>query len=189
MMTQTTMQQPASNPRSLRFWFILIGAVLILGGVWIGFNRQADPSATGDQPALPVVGSPAPEITLQNLQGETVSLSSMRGRPVLVNFWATWCGPCRVEMPEFQEAYLTHGDDLVILAVNATNQDNGDIAGFVNDLGLTFPILLDEEGEALSAYDVFAMPTSVFINRDGIIVDIFTGPINRAYIESKLSEL
>jgi len=177
-----------SRTNSLGYWLAIIGVVLIAGGLWIGLNR-VNTSETSAGLAQPVTGSPAPEIQLRTLDGETVSLSSYQGRPVLVNFWATWCGPCRVEMPEFQEAHREFGDDLVILGVNATSQDNGDIEGFVNGMGITFPILLDERGEALDAYQIFAMPTSVFIDRNGIIKEIYTGPINKAYIKSKLSEL
>jgi peroxiredoxin len=179
-----TSPTPQANP--LTRWFIIIGAVLVIGGAWVGLNR-VNLSDQSQAPALPVAGSPAPDFTLQTLAGETMTLSDFRGTPVLVNFWATWCGPCRIEMPEFQDAYRERGDDFVILAVNATVTDNGDIPGFVAEMGLTFPILLDETGDVMDTYQIFAMPTSVFINREGIIEEVFTGPVNKAYIESKLA--
>ena len=180
------------------FWLTLIGLVIVLGGVWIIFS-QASRSDTlaglaaesgGTLEPAPVAGHPAPDFELKTLEGDTLRLSDFKGQPVLVNFWATWCGPCRAEFPDFQEAHVDNADNLVIIGVNSTSADQIDLVDdFVAEMGATFPIVLDETGETVKLYRVLGLPTSVFIDRNGIINELFTGPINKAYIESKLSEL
>ncbi len=190
-MHTTTATVPSILTRRL-FWGLLIGLVLVLGGVWILAWRQT-PQAGTDASALepaPVAGHPAPDFTLKTLSGETVRLSDFKGRPVLVNFWASWCGPCRAEFPDFQRAYVDNADRLVIIGVNHTTADQPDVAAdFVREMGVTFPIVLDETGETVKTYRVLGLPTTVFIDRNGIINEVFTGPINQAYIESKIPEL
>ena len=177
------------------FWIMLIGLVIILGSVWIAFSRTLIGSAVAGsesvslEPAA-VVGHPAPDFELQTLEGETVRLSDFKGKPVLVNFWATWCGPCRAEFPDFQKAAVDNADTLVIIGVNNTTTDQKDqIPAFLAEFSVTFPVVLDETGETAKAYGILGLPTSIFIDRNGIVNEIFTGPINKAYIEAKLSEL
>jgi peroxiredoxin len=177
------------------FWITLIGLVIILGGGWISFSRAftggtgADSQAASSEPA-PVAGHPAPDFELKTLEGEMVRLSDFKGKPVLINFWATWCGPCRAEFPDFQKASVDNADTLVIIGINNTSTDQKDqIPAFLEEFGVTFPIVLDETGETAKAYRVLGLPTSVFIDRNGIVSELFTGPINKAYIEAKLPEL
>lgn len=178
--------------KSIWFWGGIIGLVLILGGAWISFSQlqQLNNASGGGAVSLgvaPVAGHLAPDFELKALNGETLRLSDFRGKTVLVNFWATWCGPCRAEFPEFQEASLEHADDLVIIGVNNTSVDQADnVPGFVDELGITFPIVYDETGDVVKAYRVLGLPTSVFIDTDGVVIEVFTGPINKAYIQSKL---
>lgn len=177
------------------FWGTLIGLVLIFGGVFISFSRiiDANPSPEGGAITLnaaPVPGHPAPDFTLETLDGGSLSLSDFRGKPVLVNFWATWCGPCRAEFPDFQEASVDNADNLVIIGINNTATDQlSEVPKFVEEMGVTFPIVLDKTGDVARAYQIFGLPTSVFINSEGEVVEVFTGPIDKAYIESKLSDL
>lgn len=185
--------ESTKSPAGLVLWTAVIAVVLILGGAWIVISRvppDAGAAASALEPA-PAAGHPAPDFTLQTLDGRQVSLSDFRGRPVIVNFWATWCPPCRAEMPEFQNAYLEYQDrGLVILGVNSTVQDDPELVpGFVAEFGLTFPILLDEEGEATSAYRILGLPTSVFIDSRGVVKEVFTGPVNKAYIAAQIPGL
>jgi peroxiredoxin len=178
------------NKRS--FWVALLGLVLLMGSGSIALSRR--PTAPGSAaPALepmPLVGYPAPDFALKSLTGESVRLSDFKGKPVLINFWATWCGPCRAEFPDFQEAATNNPDTLVIIGVNNTISDPPEqVAAFVTEFGVTFPILLDEQGAVMKQYRVLGMPTSIFVGRDGVIQEIMTGPVNKAYIETKLSEL
>jgi peroxiredoxin len=182
--------------KSYWLWSTLIGLVLVVGGMWIIYSRTivsgrvaGSDDAISLEPA-PVAGHPAPDFELKNLDGELIRLTDFKGTPVIVNFWATWCPPCRAEFPDFQKAAVEHSGELVIIGVNHTTSDTPAlIPGFVEEFGITFPIVLDETGETVKTYRVMGLPTSVFIDRDGIINEVFTGPINKAYIEAKLSEL
>jgi thiol-disulfide isomerase/thioredoxin len=130
------------------------------------------------------------DLALKNLDGETIRLSDFKGKPVIVNFWATWCGPCRAEFPEFQEVAIENGDNLVIIGVNHTSSDTPSLVpDFVQEFGITFPIVLDETGETVKTYRVLGLPTTIFIDRSGIVREVFTGPVNKAYIDSKLAGL
>jgi peroxiredoxin len=177
-------------------WLAIVGVLLILGGVWIILSPVLG-SGGGETPGelallepAPVPGHPAPDFALKNLAGDTIRLSDFKGKAVIVNFWATWCPPCRAEFPEMQEAAIENKDDLVIIGVNHTSGDTPAlIPGFVDEFGITFPIVLDETGETVKTYGVLGLPTSVFVDKNGIVQEVFTGIINRAYIETKLSEL
>jgi thiol-disulfide isomerase/thioredoxin len=181
--------------KKLWFWSVAIVVVVVLGGVWILFSRTITTEAiTGTdglilEPA-PVAGHPAPNFELKSLEGQVINLSDFKGRPVLVNFWATWCGPCRAEMPDFQQVAVDNADKIVVIGINNTVNDTPELVGdFVDELGVTFTIILDEDGKTAQTYRVLGLPTTIFIDRNGIINEVFTGPINKAYIESKIPEL
>ena len=177
------------------FWTTLIGLVIILGGGWISFSRTlADGTMAGSEAAslepAAAAGHPAPDFELKTLEGKTIRLSDFKGKPVLINFWATWCGPCRAEFPDFQKASVDNAETLVIIGINNTSTDQEDqVPAFVEEFGVTFPIVLDETGETAKAYHILGLPTSIFIDSNGMVNEIFTGPINKAYIESKLIDL
>ncbi|WP_233523015.1 redoxin domain-containing protein [Peribacillus saganii] len=126
-------------------------------------------------------GVPAPDFELTLLDGETVKLSDYKGKTVILNFWATWCPPCKAEMPHMQNFYKKNiNRDVTILAVNLTNQDKGEkvIENFVKDYRLTFPIPLDENGEVGQMYQAITIPTSYIINKDGVITKKVVGPMD-----------
>jgi len=142
--------------------------------------------------SVPVAGDPAPDFALMQLGGGEVRLSDYRGRPVLINFWASWCPPCRIEMPELVKSYETHRDQgFVILGVNLTYLDNlPDVEGFVEEFHMTFPVLLDERGEvAERLYRLRGLPMSVFVNRAGVIVRIQYGALSGSQLEDYLGEI
>ncbi|MFQ5614833.1 MAG: TlpA family protein disulfide reductase [Anaerolineae bacterium] len=189
----TTNVQATKSPSLAILWTGLIGLVLVLGGMWILASRVPlgdGGAATGLEPA-PAAGHPAPDFTLLTLEGQEVSLSDFKGQPLVINFWATWCPPCRAEMPDFQEVFLKHQNDgFVVLSVNSTVQDDPDLVpGFVDEFGLTFPILLDQTGATTQAYNILGLPTSIFVDKNGVVNEVFTGPVNKAFIESKLDDL
>lgn len=156
-------------------------------------GESADPG-TGSQAAVGNVqiGQHAPDFTLNTLDGEAVTLSELRGRPVFINFWATWCGPCRIEMPAIERAYQEHaGEGLTVLAVNLTDVDDvASVSTFVDELNLTFPILLDVDGYVSGElYRVPGLPMSVFITPDGITERIQIGPMTGEQINEFVGEI
>ena len=198
MAVKTTVEENKNVPSILNarwFWLLLIGLVLILGGAWIALsqtliaNSVAAGGAVNLEPA-PVAGHPAPNFELKGPEGETVRLSDYKGKAVILNFWATWCAPCRAEFPDFQKASVDNADKLVIIGVNNTSTDQAELVpDFLAEFGVTFPIALDETGETAKTYRILGLPTTIFIDSNGIINEVFTGPLNKAYIEAKLAEL
>ncbi len=138
------------------------------------------------------VGDPAPDFELPDLKGQTQRLSEYLGRTVVINFWTTWCPPCREEMPALQQAFEKFQDQgFVVLAVNWTAADDKDQIGpYVQELGLTFPILLDTESQVSEGlFSVLGLPTSVFVGRDGKVREVFIGPIPLDTLEAKIQIL
>ena len=138
------------------------------------------------------MGKRAPKFTLQDLQGEPRSLSDYLGQAVVINFWTTWCPPCREEMPALQSAYMKFSEEgFVVLAINITQDDHPDlIAPFIKEFGLTFPVLMDNSGLAsVGLYRVVGLPTSLFVGRDGIIREIFIGALPLDLLEVKVQDL
>src|SRR5690606_12907662 len=115
----------------------------------------------------------APNFELVNMKGDPVRLSDFRGKKVLVNFWATWCPPCRAEMPHMQNIYEDYQEDVVILGVNLTTTEASmeDVGTFVDNYELTFPIILDEQGEVMQTFQVVAYPTTYAVDHEGIITE------------------
>jgi len=119
----------------------------------------------------------APDFLLEDLPGGEVRLSDYRGHPVVLNFWATWCKPCRQEMPQFVEAYNKYrSQGLVVIGLNL-QEGKAVIKPFADDYGMDFPVLIDRDGEVGDRYRLLGLPTTFFIDRDGVIRSIFTGPL------------
>ncbi len=134
-------------------------------------EKKAVPLKTGIE-----VGNLAPDFNIKNLGGGSASLSDYRGKVVLVNFWATWCGPCKAEMPSMEALYRSHGrDDFEILAVSIDLGDETPVRSFVEDFGFTFPILLDSQFDVNDLFQVRVVPTSIVIDRNGVVTDRLLG--------------
>jgi cytochrome c biogenesis protein CcmG, thiol:disulfide interchange protein DsbE len=172
---------------------VLLAALLILGAGWTLYSRApADTRLSGGPPAQPRAGFSAPDFSLETLDGDTLSLADLRGHPVVLNLWASWCPPCRSEMPVLQEAYQQfQGQGLVVLGLNMTSQDSeADARAFVQKLGLTFPIPLDRQGTAASLYRMTALPSTYFIDREGVIqAVVIGGPMQAATIQAHIQDL
>jgi peroxiredoxin len=136
----------------------------------------------------PRVNSEAPDFTLKDMNGHEVKLSSLRGKPVMLNFWATWCPPCRAEIPTITEMYKsTHkGEGPYEVLGIATQSDEQTIRAFTQEFGMTFPVLPDGGSQVTSLYHVLPIPTTFFIDKDGIIRQIHSGPVDRALMEKWL---
>ena len=171
---------------------VLYLILLIMALAWI--FASADRTGTSTAGEIPAAreGFLAPDFSLNTPQGETVTLSELRGQAVLVNLWATWCPPCRAEMPAIQKLYDEYkAQGLVVLAVNMTYQDDPQaIIPFTQENNLTFPILLEETGKMAKDYELRSLPSSFFINRDGIIQEVVIGgPMAEALLRTRIESI
>jgi len=134
------------------------------------------------------VGDTAPNFQTFTADGQQVELAELRGQTVLLNFWATWCGPCRIEMPEFQQAYEAYADEgFVIVAVN--NQETSEqVNAFGEELGLTFPLAMDLRGSIQEIYGVRSYPSTYLIDENGVIIERHPGVLNVERIEAMIAE-
>jgi len=175
-----------------KYWSIFSTIVLIASAGWVWIS--AVPDGTTSQGSIPVArkGFRAPDFSLPDAQGEIVRLYSLRGQPVVINLWASWCTPCRAEMPAIQKVFEQYEQaGLVVLGVNATNQDNYQNANnFANEMGLTFPILFDNDGVVSRQYVLSALPTTFFVDGNGIIQDVVVGgPMSEALLRIRIEQL
>ncbi len=163
---------------SRQAWAVFAVSALLLGLVWVGWTAR--------DRFLPVeVGTRAPDFTARNLRGEQVALSGLRGEVVLLNIWATWCPPCREEMPSMQRLHETLGPSglrVVAVSIDAlpgrldlARRPGGDVAAFVREYGLGFAIWHDPSGEIQRIYRTTGIPESFVIGRDGVIVSKVIG--------------
>jgi peroxiredoxin len=175
-----------------KYWTFITVLILAIGAVWIWFSAlPPEKMTTGGIPA-PQKGFQAPNFELSTIEGEQVLLSDLRGQAILLNFWATWCPPCRSEMPAMQQVYRDFEQDgFVVLAVNNLQQDNRDsVETFVLEENLTFPVLLDNSGFVSTRYQVNSMPTSFFIDPVGIIREVVIGgPMSEALLRTRVEKL
>jgi len=138
--------------------------------LFAGFHA-ARRSGNGTSDSLDVAGKPAPNFTLESLEGKNIQLSGYKGQAVLLNFWATWCGPCKIEMPWFVELQKEYGPQgLQIVGVAMDDASKEDIAKFVKEMGVNYPILIGEDAVGNDYGGVNVLPTTFFIDRDGKIV-------------------
>jgi len=177
---------------SKTFWANASFLVLLLGAVWIWFSRTPVEESTQERIPAPQAGFLAPDFSGTTLTGEKLSLSQLRGKPELMNVWASWCTPCRAEMPAMERVYRDFRSmGFEILAVNATSQDDQAKAmAYAQEQDLTFPILLDTDGEISNRYRVNSLPTSFFINAQGVIHEVVIGgPMSEALLRIRIQQL
>lgn len=134
----------------------------------------------------PEVGAQAPDFALQNLDGETVTLSGLRGQVVLINFWATWCGPCRQEMPAIEARYNHGGFEVLAVDFGETAEQ---VQRFLDEIGVQLPVLLDSNGSVQELYRVRGYPTTFIIDQEGIVRFFHIGQMGEADLQSYLSQL
>ncbi len=166
--------------------------LLAAGLIWILASADRSGTSTAGRILAPQKGFLAPDFSLADPKGNRYSLAALRGRPVLINMWATWCPPCRAEMPAIEQYYRQYQQQgLIVLAVDATNQDYPlDIVPFAQDYGLTFPVLLDETGDVGRKYQLRSLPSSFFINRDGSVAEVVIGgPMSGALLRTYIEEI
>lgn len=174
------------------FWLLIVLSVATLGiGVW---QWQADRQALAreSQPARPVNDAvEAPDFTLQAVDGSNVRLSDLWGQIVLLNFWATWCSPCRAEMPDLNSLHQEYGSkhDFTVVGVNL-EESQETVQRFAQELDIAFPLLLDANGEVTTnQYGFRSLPASLIIDREGRVRDKWLGRIPRAAILARLEQV
>ena len=175
------------NPLIL-FFVAAIVAAMLFAGIRMARNNRANGPAKGQ-----LIGSLAPDFDLQTLDGKSMKLSDLRGKAVLLNFWATYCGPCKIEMPwfvELQKQYGPQGFQIVGVAMDDASTE--DIAKFAKDMGVNYPILLGKESVGQSYGGVGVLPTTFFVDRDGKLIAREFGLVSRSvfveHIKSALGQ-
>lgn len=181
--------------------------LLVLAGAALLYSRLSDDVASGQISTQPPAetsdstgptseteppATPAPDFTVYDLDGNPVKLSDFQGKPVILNFWSSRCGPCQQEMPDFQKAYEKQGDEIHFLMVNVTDGswDTLESASkFVETKGYTFPVFYDTKQEATFTYQVYSLPTTYFIDAEGNLVVYAKGAINEKTLQKGISML
>lgn len=164
---------------------MVIGILLI---AVFGFDLKINLPGSEPVTVAPQVDSLAPNFSLKDLNGNVISLTDLRGKNVVLNFWATWCGPCRLEMPSLQARQQQHQEDLVVLAVNFDEPEEV-VQAFKAELGLSFPIVLDPGAIVQDVYSIRAYPTTYFIDREGVIRNVRIGILTEETLDDYLAEL
>ena len=194
----------------LLIW-ILVFAVVIVGASVL-YNRLSDEVSVGgiatvaqetaaaEETAAPGETAPetqessnlAPDFTVYDLEGNAHKLSDFRGKPVLLNFWASWCGPCQMEMPDFQKFYESHGDKVNFVIVNLTDGQQETVetaSAFIEEKGYTFPVYYDTDIDAAMKYGVSAVPVSYFIDAEGNFVAWAQGALTADMLQQGMDML
>jgi len=176
----------------VRIYMLMLALVVLIGGGSILYNILAE---SEEAPALPETGEgevriKAPDFIVEDIEGNDVMLSDMLGKPVVINIWASWCPPCRSEMPDFDKVYSELGDTvqfMMINAVGARGETKEAGAKYVAGEGFSFPVFFDMDQDAVIAYGIRAFPTSIFIDAEGYIAGAVEGAVNEAALRKGIS--
>ena len=181
---------------------VILAFVLLLGGAYVLYDKlsqevtpgqlavqdgaQAQEDNGGEDSESDAEKVPAPDFTVYDREGNEVHLSDYVGKPVVLNFWASWCGPCQREMPDFDEVYGELGDEIHFLMVNMTTSDPESFeraTAFIDEQGYSFPAFYDADGNAATTYGVYSLPTTYFIDAEGYGVAQASGAIGKETLE------
>jgi peroxiredoxin len=176
--------------KSRYFWSIMIVAVVLVGIGWIAISQEP---VTAIEPGsglteAPIPGYLAPNFVLYTTLGEEVTMDDYLGRPVVLNFWATWCPPCRAEVPHFQEASVKYNGKATIVGIDQ-GEPSSVVTDFANSFALSYPLLLDQDNSVNRQYGVTALPTTVFVDAQGVVREVYTGIINGAVLQDRIENL
>ena len=168
----------------MRNWKTVAGTLLLLAVTLVACGGGGSSGPTGVSE-----GNLASDFTLEALNGTEVSLSDYRGSVVLINFWATWCPPCRAEIPDIEEAYRTREDDGFVVLGVSVEQSRASVAPFVELVGMTYPVLLDEMSLVYKMYRVPGLPMSILLDQNGVIQVRHIGLMTGAQLEDYLAQV
>ena len=178
------------NQSTYKLIVTLLVLVIVIGGGMLLYNHLQDSVDLGEMvPTESISENLAPDFTVTDSEGNPVKLSDFRGKGVVLNFWASWCGPCKMEMPHFQAAYEQYGEDVHFLMVNmstAFGDSRADAAAVLEEGGYTFPVYYDDLSECAYAYGINAIPVTAFIDADGNLVSMKTGAMNAADLDRRI---
>jgi thiol-disulfide isomerase/thioredoxin len=180
---------------------IAVLLVVLVAGAAILYNSLKDsvdtqqlatePGQNATDPTDDPAAQKAPDITVLGTDGKNHKLSDFRGKPVILNFWASWCGPCKSEMPDFQKAYETYGTEIHFLMVNCTGgrETVTSATGFIADAGYTFPVYFDTTGNASNTYGAYSIPMTFFIDAEGNPVAYGSGALSAEILQRGIDML
>ena len=178
------------NQSTYKLIVTLLVLVIVIGGGMLLYNNLQDSVDLGEMvPTESVSENAAPDFTVTDADGNEVKLSDFRGRGVVLNFWASWCGPCKGEMPHFQEAYEQYGDEVHFLMVNmstAFGDSQADAEKILTENAYTFPVYYDTKTECAYSYGVTGIPMTFFIDKDGNLVSGVSGMISQADLDRRI---
>ncbi len=169
-------------------WHFLFLLILIGGGGWLWFSRVPLAAQTPQHTAQPAVGYPAPDFTLKTLDGKVFTLSEHRGTPIVLNFWATWCGPCQNEMPAMQATATRYAGKALVIGVDQ-GEEPAVVQKFLKEVGVSYPISLDSDQSVAHRYNVAGLPTTFFIDSNGVIQHLWLGEMNRITLAEAVAKL
>ncbi len=179
-------KRAAQRMKNRLLTIVLVGGSIFAVVAFFFISVRSDPNIGVRRP---VVGQPMSNLVLKDLNGKTVHLSDYAGKPVLMNAWATWCPPCKAELPELQSFYEQHkSEGFVMLAVNA-GEDKGSVSLFISQQGYTFPVVLDPNTTVLNRMGISSFPTSILVGKDGNVKGIHVGMFTTDTIQSELVPL
>jgi len=180
-MMKHLMKKPRKSKKSLTL--ILLMIVVIFGLYFFVGNERSS-----NEEIAPRLGFYAPNFKTVYLNGSEFELYKLRGKPVVLNFWATWCPPCIREMPDLQAFYDGHKGEVIVIGVNL-GEKNRTIQNFIKRINVTFPIVLDKDKEIEKSYNLIIRPTTYFIDEKGVIVDKKLGELKKGEIEERAQKL
>ncbi|MBE6861934.1 MAG: TlpA family protein disulfide reductase [Ruminococcus sp.] len=177
--------------KALKLILPILGFVLLIAGAYVLYNHLSSENSADrviirkesekEKESSEGEKTAAPDFTVYDDDGKAYKLSDFIGKPTIVNFWASWCGPCKMEMPDFEEKYLELGSELNFLMVNMTDGSRETVSiasNFIDEQGYTFPVYYDTQSSAAITYSVYSLPTTYFIDADGYIIAQASGAID-----------
>ena len=177
-------------------WTILTFLAAMLGTTWIVVSREPASQAGGPitLTEAPIVGFLAPDFSLETAVGQTITLSKLidttgtTGQPVILNFWASWCAPCRVEMPSLQQASVKYNGRVAFIGINQ-GEDWPTVVDFGSEYNVSYPLVTDPDNRVNRLYEVTSLPTTVIIDQKGVVREVIIGILSEAVLQSRIESL